>query len=173
MKKAVLFILVFAAALFLVACVMQSEIKYPSGKDTEESFGDGTYQILTSHEPTGYYNILYNCECQTCIMSYVEQFCMTKEMAYITGSDSWSFEDGEDLIEYTYKLYAAIELTSNRLTLCIIPDRSSAPDMPTVYLDKMIKNGDLQLISSLTDFPDSDQSVFEKLDQKTREQSAS
>ena len=164
MKKAVFFFLVFVVVLFLVANAMQPEIKYPAGKDTKESFGDGTYQIATIHASSGYYEILYNCEYRTRIIPYVEQFCLTKERAYIIGNCSRNVVDGENVIKYTYELYVAIELRTNQLTLCVIPNSSSAPDMDIAYLDEMIKNGDLRLVSQLTDFSEADQSVFEELD---------
>ena len=167
MKKAVFFAVALVVALCLIANAMQPDIKYPAGKDTEESFGDGTYQIIAGHTSTGYRKDLYNCKYKTSIIPYVEQFQVTKERAYIIGNGSWNVSDGENLIKYTYELYAAIEIGSNQLTLCVIPDSVSSPDMYIAHLDEMIKNGDLRLVSQLTDFSDADQSIFEELYYRT------
>lgn len=168
MNKKLFLCLSCLVLLVFVACNSHGkEIKYPAGKDTKESFGDGTYQIATGHTSTGYREILYNFEYKTSIIPYVEQFRATKERAYIIGNGSRNVVDGENLIKYTYELYAVIETEINQLTLCIIPDSASAPDMYIAHLDEMIKNGDLRLVSQLTDFSAADQSIFEELYYRT------
>lgn len=163
MKKTICVILVLLVGYVVIANAMRPEIKYPAGRDTVESFGDGTYQIAILHAKTGHYNILYNEEYKTKIIPYVEQFFTTKDRAYIVGNGSWSVAEGETLTEYTYEIYAVIELKSNMLTLCVIPDSSLAPDMYYGQLDEMIKNGDIQLLNQLTDFSNEDRAVFEGL----------
>lgn len=164
MKKIILIVVAAIIVGSLVECALRPEIRYPSGKDTKESFGDGTYQIGTIHAPTGYYDILDNSEYNNTIIPYVEQFHKTKEKAYVIGNETRNYEQDGVSTTYTYDIYAVIDVKTNHLTLCIIPSSPSAPDMWIADLDVMIENGDVLLVNQLTDFSAADQAVFEGFD---------
>lgn len=166
MKKAILVILVLLIVYVLLANAMRSEILYPAGKDTVESFGDGIYQILSGQTAEGLRKeTLYNCKYDVVIIPQVERFQITNGKVYVIGKSNGHYiYDGND-IECTYKHYSVIEIETNRLTLCMVPENSSGLDAGLdVYsrlLDGMIQNGDAQMLGQLTDFPKEDQSFFE------------
>lgn len=165
MKKALLFILALLIAYLLLANATQTEILYPAGKDTVESFGDGTYQIFTSQTTEGLRKeTLYNCKYDVVIIPRVEHFQITNGKVYVIGKSTGYYTyDGVD-IECSYEHYAVIETETNRLTLCLIPVNSSGEASIDVYirlLDEMIQNDEVQLLDQLSDFSKEDQSVFE------------
>lgn len=166
MKKAALVILVLLIVYLLLANAMRPKVLYPAGRDTVESFGDGTYQIFSGHTADGLrIETLYNCKYDVVIIPQVEHFQIANGKVYVTGkSIAYYTYDGVD-IECTYEHYAVIEIETNKLTLCICPDSASSVDagldIYTRLLDEMINNGDVQLMSQLTGFSKEDQSVFE------------
>lgn len=145
------FFLIFA----MLSNEMHTEITYPAGIDTIESFGDGTYQLL-SDETEGLYNFKYS----SCIIQQVKNFRVVNERVYLTGTAIQSYSDSKNNNDYVYELYAVIELHNNRLTLCAVTDSHSAPGIYIYRLEEMIANGDMQLLSQLSDFSNVDQSVF-------------
>ena len=162
MKKTICVLLVLLVGYVVIANAMRPEIKYPAGRDTKESFGDGTYQILTGRTAEGLYmEGLHNCEYHSWIIPQVENFRITNGRVYVAGNGSRSFSENEVLTEYTYEIYAVIELESNTLALCVIPDSSLAPDMYYGQLDEMIKNGDIRWLNQFADFSNEDRAVFE------------
>lgn len=167
MKKTIYFFPVLLIVLLLLANAIRPKILYPAGRDTVESFGDGTYQIFSGQTGEGLRKeTLYNCKYDVVIIPQVELFQITNGKVYATGKSIEHYTyDGAD-IEYTYEHYAVIEIETNKLTLCMLPDSSTGADtylnVYTRLLDEMIKNGDVQLLCQLTDFSNVDQSVFEK-----------
>ena len=165
MKKAILVILVLLAVYLILANAMRPKILYPAGRDTVESFGDGTYQIFSGQTAEGLHKeSLYNCKYDIVIIPRVEHFRAIDGKVYVTGKSIEHYtHDGVD-IEYIYEHYAVIEIETNKLTLHMLPDSSTGMDTDldvyTSLLDEMIKNGDVQLLPQLTDFSKDAQLVF-------------
>lgn len=168
MKKTIFVILALLVVFLLLANDIRPKILYPAGRDTVESFGDGTYQILSGQTEEGLRKeTLYNCKYDVVIIPRVQHFQITNGKVYVTGkSIEYYTYDGVD-IGCTYERYAVIEMETNKLTLCMIPDSASSVDagldVYTRLMDEMVNNGDVQFLSQLTDFSQEDQSVFEEL----------
>lgn len=158
MKKTICVLLILLIVYVVIANAMRPEILYPAGFDTIESFGDGTYQVLS-----GETDCLYNCKYDSSIISSVEHFRIKNGKVYVTGNSIQHHTYDEAVIKYTYELYAVIEMENNHLTLCVIPDSSSAPGIYIPWLEEMTKNGDIQLLSQLTDFSNEDRAAFDGL----------
>ena len=166
MKKAIFVIFVVLIVYVLLVNAMRSEILYPAGNDTVESFGDGTYQILSGQTAEGLRKeTLYSCKYDVVIIPRVERFQTKNGKVYVIGKSTGHYTYAGNNIECTYKHYAVIEIETNRLTLCMAPDDSSDVDAGLdVYsrlLNGMIQNGDAQMLGQLTDFSKEDQSFFE------------
>ena len=161
-KKAILVILVLLIVYLLLANAIRPKILYPAGRDTVESFNDGTYQILSGQTEDGLrIESLYNCKYNALIIQQVEDFRVTNGKVYVTGNSIQYFTSDKADIKCTYEIIAVIEIETNRLMLCVIPDSSTDRGIYIRFLDEMINNGEAQLLSQLTDFSQEDQSVFE------------
>ncbi len=164
MKKTIFLILILLVVYLVLTNAMRPKILYPAGRDTVESFGDGTYQILSVRPSEGLrWECLHNCKYNTRIIQQVEDFKIMNGKVYVTGNANRHIASGEANIKCTYELLAVIEIDTNQLMLYVNPDSSTDRDIYIYRLDEMIKNGDVQLLSQLTDFSKEDQSVFEEL----------
>lgn len=68
-KFRALLLTVGGAALFIFGCESQ---KYPWGRDTKDSFGDGRFQILRSSRPKEL--LLYDCERHDSVVRHVKDW---------------------------------------------------------------------------------------------------
>lgn len=148
-------ILILLLIFTILAKGMHKDITYPAGIDTIDSFGDGTYQLLSGEKES-----LYNFKYSSCIIPQVKSFRVVNEKVYLTGTALQSYTDGKSNNECVYELYAVIELHNNSLTLCAVSAVPSDPEIYIYRLEEMIENGDMQLLSDFSDFSNVDQSVF-------------
>ena len=160
LKKRFFWILCFLTALiFCVNRFSGSSIKYPSGKDTIESFGDGTYQISSGNS-----NGLFNEKYGNCIIQNVDKFHITDEKIYVIGStEQNAVVDGVE-IKRSYIIYSVIELENNTMELFCVPNNPLHPNVFIVRLDEMIENCDVRLLSFLSDFSAKDLTVFHEME---------
>lgn len=160
MKRRILWIICLLIVIVsLVNCFRGNNIKYPSGKDTIESFGDGTYQISS-----GSYESLFNEEYGSCIIQQVKKFYQTDKKVYIVGKTTQESFSDETKLERSYKMYAVIDLPTNNMMLCSIPDDLSYQEVYIYRLDEMVGNCDVALISDLSAFSDEDFQVFQEIE---------
>lgn len=94
----------------------KNNIRYPAGRDTVESFGDGTYQILS-----GTCDVLSNEKYGNCIIERVYEFCESSDKVYVIGSPVHGYVDGyipnSADGECLDTIYAIIELQDNTMQL--------------------------------------------------------
>ncbi len=155
MKRNPIYPLISICFLFFLAySFFGPHVKYPEGRDTVQSYGDGSYQILrASSERKNLHSEKYN----SSMIDNVEFVHERRGKAYIAGTDSVSAGSAE------YRLYAVIDTSENTLQLCIIPPDSAAPDLHIYRLDEMVTNGDVIVFTSLDDFPEEDRLVFQNM----------
>ncbi len=96
MKRRYIFILVLLSLLvitttiiFLVNLGDNTKYKYPSGKDTVEYFGDGTFQIYRGgpHDPLILYNHLADSLENT--VDNIVSYKIKKNIVYVVGENSF------------------------------------------------------------------------------------
>lgn len=51
MKKIIIFVCILALMGFVISIIVAQNTIYPSGRDTVETYGDGTFQILKGYKP--------------------------------------------------------------------------------------------------------------------------
>ena len=143
---------------FAVICVLENEVKYPTGKDTIKSFGNGTYQISSGSNES-----LFNEEYGSCIIEQVEKFRETGNKVYVVGTTIHEYIADGVKVERGYRIYSVIELEKNTMVLCVTKNNPSQPDLFIYRLDDMIDNGDISLIKNLSDFSNEDLKVFQMI----------
>lgn len=156
MKKRTLLMILIVLILILSYWLYQgSQVKYPAGKDTALSFGDGTYQLLTGSRDS-IYNVSYNVR----LIDQVDDLLVRNGKVYVIGSVS--AQTGEELIG----LYAIITMETNQIQLCFVP-QDNAPKPNNLYrLDEMIERKDALLLNDFTDFTEEERLVFQEMDEK-------
>lgn len=160
MKRIILWTFCCLGVVFIfVSCLSGNRIKYPAGKDTVQSFGDGTYQISS-----GSCESLFNEEYHNCIIQKVNKIHQTGTNVYIIGTNTQKTIVDDAEVGQSYKMYAVIELQDNMLMLCAIPANPLYPDVFIVNLDEMLDNGDVVVISELSGFSHEDFSVFQEME---------
>lgn len=164
MKRRPIYPLIFLCFLVLLAhSCSGTHIKYPAGKDTVMSFGDGSFQILRSmyHKSLWFFSEKYQCG----IIDDVERVQELKGKAYITGSSGTTYVSDDASVEYisSYQLYVVVNTTENTMQLCAIPLDTSAPEIYISYLDEMIKAGKAVVYAGLKDFSEEDRLVFQNM----------
>ena len=139
MKKKIILISIILV-LILISC-RQSNIKYPSGRDTVKSYGDGTFQIV-GRDPSGVY---YGGEGSPLISS-VDRYYEHNDMVYIIGHDS---HQAETII------YGIIDTNQNTIHVLFTEE---------VYLaDRLLESPSIEFLQDFADFSENDKVIFEKL----------
>lgn len=168
MKKIVFWALIIALVLCMavnriegmaVNRIERRQIVYPSGRDTLESFGDGTYQLIRVAGCEGLGSAKYH----TGIIDQVNQIKQTTDKVYVIGSEVWEIEVDGETVECCYTIYVVISLCDNTMQICIVPEYPFAPDVHIHRMKKMIENNDAQRLDKFTDFSDADQMEFNEL----------
>lgn len=163
MKKYIRIGIILIVTVFIaVSCVKAKRIKFPSGRDTKESYGDGTYQILSHQElPHERTLSLRNEAYRSCLIQYVDAYQKEGSKVFITGSNTAPWDNLNDAGRYL--LYAVIDINNNTATLCVVPE---GPLMGKYWFssqEKMINDGVLHLISDISEFNEEDYAVFQEL----------
>lgn len=160
MKNFLLWILMIVLVLWVAGNRTEGSKKvYPSGRDTIESYGDGTYQMIRVGGREGLGSAKYH----TGIIDQVNQIKQTTDKVYIIGSEVQGYiADGEP-VECGYTIYIVISLCDNRMQFFAVSEDPSAPDFYIRWLDEMIENNEAQRLDKFTDFSDADQMEFNEL----------
>lgn len=155
-----LILFLFMVCLGIKSCY-GSDVVYLPGRDTTMLFGDGSFQICRNSDGN---EGLFSGQYGSCIIQYVEAVQETETKAYIVGyTPGWSQSDGSEIF---YRNYAVIDLNNNIMQLCAILDASIEPEnryYSFSMLDEMIEKGQVVVLSSIADFSEVDQSVFQNL----------
>ena len=148
MKKTAYLIisLLMAGMIGLTSC--NSHIKYPSGKDTRMSFGDGTYQIAKGDDcmPLFYAPVGFP------IIEHVTDVYETETRVYIIGEHRAQKNE----------VVAVINLTENRIF--VFEDLKTDQAKPYCTASDLAEEGVINHLSSFYDFPNEDQTIFRDQD---------
>lgn len=151
MKRIWIVVLLIVAFITMLASCNKN-IKYPSGKDTIHSFGDGTFQICGGsdehksmhHAPTG-----------ACIIDDVTDIYEIKGKIYTIGlvDDHCGRIPPEE-----YDAYAVIDSEENIMQVYFKPKTEGIREC---WIDETpIEQGDVVRLSSFDEFSEEDQAVF-------------
>ncbi|MDP4268062.1 MAG: hypothetical protein Q8880_11575 [Bacteroidota bacterium] len=91
-KKLFAIMIIMLIPLTLTSCI-ESNVKYPDGRDTVKSFGDGTYQF--SYTDDKKYLILINVAVPTSIDDKVINYELIKDKLYVYGGIGYTILDCE------------------------------------------------------------------------------
>ena len=144
MKK---LLILLAAALFIF-CSCNDSLEYEPWKDTKEAFGNGVYQVLHSSEDNEDVNILYNCKHNQCVMTEIENYVKKEKYVYLTG------------YYHTQKVFCKLNIKSNLLSY--YPEENG-DEFVMVYIEKLLKDKHIELLSSFNDFSKKDKKIFESI----------
>ena len=149
MKKSVKYtlLMVFVCVWCVCAGCGSVKVKYPAGRDTRESYGDGTFQLLSLRKTGPLYlsNEAYN----SIVLCDVQGVRESDGMLYAIGSAGQC------------KVYFSADLSTCRMYLCAVPQ--DGEEFYINRLDEMEKNGDAVCYSSLAEFPEAAREAFEEI----------
>ncbi len=137
--------------ILLYLCIPNSynkKIKYDSWKDTVESFGDGTYQILHQVWHGENINILTNVAYNEAVITEIYNYSVNDEVVYFYG------------VYHSQMVYAALYVNDNLLKYYV--DKSN-DDFTMTYINNMLKDKQIELIESYNDFTEIEQDIFGQL----------
>lgn len=145
MKKMCILMLTLFMILSITACGNNFAV-YDSGKDTIETFGDGTYQLL--HQVKNKVNVknLTNCKYNQCVMTEVNQWQEFDDYIYFVGH------------YYEYETYCILDTNNNQLKYYI--DLPKGEEINMVYSYDMQQNNELIFLSEFEDFSQSEKDNF-------------
>ena len=151
LARAMLFILLLGLLWICVAC---TNVKYPAGIDTKKSYGDGTFQLLSSAEHDALSYEKYG----SIILENVISVSETNGKLYVIGSEMQGFS-----AQYHYIVYIVADLRNNTMQICPIAEEVYDRSFYTYRLDEMIENGDVLCYASLDDFTVEDYQALAKM----------
>ena len=125
-------------------------IKYPSGRDTRESYGDGTFQLLSLSKTNQLFlsNEAYN----SIVLYNVQGIRESDGVLYAVGRvDQCTTYFSADLSTYT-------------MCICTISPEGADSKVYIYRLDEMKENGDLVCYHSLAEFPETARNVFDEIE---------
>ncbi len=156
-KSIVKRLLIAGLLCFVVAaaceCALTPKAKYPPGRDTVESFGDGTYQLQKSNSGL----VLRNCAYRFEVASKVIAHKCSGGTLYVIGLTSVYVSSQVS----DYILYAEISLDSYALKVCLPPE--AGEKYTDRIFQKMADDGKAILLSDFSQFSSESQAVFAKL----------
>lgn len=151
------------------------DIKYPSGRDTTNSYGDGTYQTLKSYLGTeSLVNWQYNDE----VIDTITAMDANDETAYFYGFTNCSaYIDGP---RDCYWIYAKLKIETNQLWVYFepseacesMPQGDGVPERLARYKYKELKDNPLmEVYAQYTDFSEQDRAIFDRLRENGQQKS--
>ena len=133
--------------LFITAC-NKSLPKYEEWKDTISSFGDGTYQIIHQNNDGENIKILTNCKHNQCVLTKINSYIEKDNYVYFIGS------------YYSKKVFCKLNISENMLSYFF---ENNDDEFIMVYLNDMLVDKQIGLLSSYNEFSETDKNKFEKL----------
>lgn len=137
MKYHIFVLLIIITILNSTSCKPKQQILFPSGKDTVETFCDGTYQLLKTPDRT---LTLYNCKYQSAIIDRVEQYKKTDYAVAISGTLK------------TSQIYAVMDVVNNKLYCLISSSDDSFQSEKPFKLEQMLNEGSLVICEESQEF---------------------
>ncbi len=150
MRKIFLIITIISILIYLwMSNSYNDKIKYDSWKDTIESFGDGTYQVMHQVIDEKPIEQLTNIKHKQCVITDITRYKVINSTGYFMGK------------YHNLKVYAVLDIKNNLLKYCV--DKSDNEDLMMVYLNKMLEDKQIELVESYSNFTELEQSIFEQL----------
>lgn len=140
----------YAIFLMVIICLLYfryegSKVKYAPGKDTKESYGDGTFQLLGNTKSNQ--TVLSNEEYRCILLDNVQAIKEKNGKLYVIG-------------EYRQcALYLVVKLKDNTMQFCTVPES----EKHFYHLDEMLESGDAVFYASFDEFSKKDREVFAKM----------
>lgn len=144
-KVRFIFLWIVLLSVLFVSC--GTKTKYPSGKDTVESFGDGTFQII-GRNPSG----LYFEGGGSPLVSSVDNWCRINNKVYIFGHKR---HNEADLI------YGIINVKQNSIEIYF----TETPNLS----DRFLSSESIIIVESLSDFSETDQEILIEMEKSKRQ----
>ena len=153
MRRLVFTVILIALISVCVAYLFKPDkkIKYDSGKDTVESFGDGEYQLLRG---SGTSVGLFNCQYHIEAVKFIDKWTEQDDNIYLVGTYPISFSEIADV-------KVKISLPDN--TMYYYSENIPFEQLHIPYSDEMIENNKLITVEKYDYFSDEDRAVFESL----------
>ena len=151
MKRMVLAVSTIIFLVFLISCG-NDEIKYDSWKDTIESFGDGTYQVIHQIKDGKNIEILSNVKHNQCTITEIMEYRVVNNMVYFVGK------------YHSQNVCCILEPKTNLLRYYI--DKSNNEEFIMIYLNNLLEDKQIELINSYDDFSDEEKYIFDSLNGK-------
>lgn len=129
-----------------------NEIKYDSWKDTIESFGDGTYQVIYQIKDGKNIEILSNVKHNQCTITEIMKYKVVDNIAYFVGK------------YHSQDVCCILDLKTNLLRYYI--DKSNSEEFVMIYLNNLLEDKQIELIASYDDFSDEEKNIFDSLNEK-------
>lgn len=146
MKKCLMSIMIIIL-LFVTSC-SSNTLKYDEWKDTILALGDGTYQILHQQEDSENIEMLTNCKHNQCVLTKIDCYIAEQEFAYFIGN-----YDGK-------KVYCKLNIATNEL---LYYAEENDEEFVMVYLNDMLNDGQIKLLSSFDDYSETDKIKFAEM----------
>lgn len=156
MRRLVFIIILIA---LLLVCIINlfkpnKKIKFDSGKDTVESFGDGEYQLLRG---SGMSVGLFNCQYHIEVVKFIDKWIEQDDNLYLIGTYPISFSN-------IANIKVKISLFDN--IMYYYSENIPFEQLHIPYSDEMIKNNKLIAVEKYDYFSDEDRAIFESLVKK-------
>lgn len=143
MKK--IFIIIF---LLFVVMMCTCENHADVWKDTISSFGDGTYQVIHQNDDGEDTEILANCKYSQCVLTKINSYVKKDNYVYFTGN------------YYSIEVFCKLNISTNMLSYFI---ENNDEEFIMVYLNDMIVDKQIELLSSYDEFSEIDKNEFNSL----------
>lgn len=131
-------LIIFLIILLTASC---SNVKYPSGRDTVESYGDGTFQIV-GRNPSG---VFFAGEGSP-LISYVNRYYEKGDMVYIFGHERYH----DDIL-----IYGIIDANNNTIHVHFTEE--------VLLNDRLLDSPSIVFIREFSDFSKEAQEIFGKM----------
>ena len=132
--------------LLITAC--SNTLKYDEGKDSILSFGDGTYQIIHQQYNSENLKLLTNCKHNQCVLTQIDYYTTEEDFAYFVGN------------YYSKNVYCKLNILTNELLY--FADENDE-EFVMVYLNDMLSDGQIKLLSSFDDYSETDKIKFAEM----------
>lgn len=144
---------VLLVLLFTATCTKNTP-KYEEWKDTISSFGDGTYQIIHQNNDGENIKILTNCKYNQCVLTKINDYIEKDNFVYFIGNYN------------SKKVFCKLNISTNMLTYFF---ENNDEEFIMVYLNDMLVDKQIELLSSYDEFSEIDKNEFEILTKQTVE----
>ena len=150
MKKVMLIAICILCIIINTSCT--DTAKYDLWKDTVESFGDGTYQIMHQVYEGKSINILTNAAYNEAVITEIYNYSVKNEAAYFYG------------VHHSQEVYAVLYINDNLLKYYV--DKSNGDDFIMTHVNSMVEYQQIKLLSTYDEFSTAEKAEFKSLDKK-------